>query len=473
MTVSHRGRRGGTPVSVPTQAPNVAHSGAASAIWVGLLAFLGLLPGSREGVIHLGGLMMLWREFALIAAAALLLAGAAVWGRPLAVHHGRRGKRLPGEIWIAVLWTGWVVGRWVGAGRAADVHAVSLLLLNVAAFVIPLWVIHLAAAAGRLQRLYLWTVVTVIGLLTIYFAESVGLTGFRTDKTIDAWMGVHRLNGPLSSANNMGALILLSLGCCLHRAHERASARRALWWVATLWLLVLSLMTGSRGGLAVIFLYVGLLLLAARRIGPMLVLGGAVAMALLLAAQFMSFERYKTTYEPARWQSYQTAMEGWLSSRGNFWCGFGLGQVYRWHERELEMLMDRVTPPGPELLPTPIGESLSHPHSTVLYLLVETGLVGAALLLWLPVAESLHGVLAILSPLRRDAGPPDLATLAGLAAACAFPLHLINTYFLHQYGVSMCAWFLVLIARRLRLANAGLARARFIVRFEAAPEPSR
>jgi hypothetical protein len=175
---------------------------------------------------------------------------------------------------------------------------------------------------------------------------------------------------------------------------------------------------------------------------------------LVVASQFMSFERLAITEDPYRSSHYETTMNGWRQSPSITWFGYGLGAVYPWHESETDQILMRLPTALDWQVMTPIGESFAHPHTTVGYLLVETGVVGAAILLWLPLVESLRGAGVVLRRMwRLGSGWPTLAELSSIATMSALPLIVVNTYFLHHFGVSLGLWFLILASRCLRIAE--------------------
>lgn len=431
-----------------------------SAIWITLLLFLGLLPGSIERVWIVGGARIPWRELGPLVALAAILVTIILLGRPIGPLKSGRGKSWPVEVWIAATWVTWVCFRWRTGPYGATPDGVVILIVSTAVLLIPAWVTHVALAAGRLEAVYRWTALVIVFLLTVYFGESAGLTNWRASKFIDPWQGTHRLNGPLAGSNYAGAILLLCMVYTLYRASRRGRQNRTLWWAASGWLVVLWLMTGSRGGVGVLAIFGFALLLATGRVGPalaVLIVGG---IGMLVASEFMSFERLTITEDPYRSHVYETTLNGWLASPSVTWFGYGLGSVYPWHARESYQILMHLTEPLDWQVVTPIGESFAHPHTTIGYLLVETGIVGAVILMWLPVVEALHGAGVVLRRVSRlGAGWPSLAEMSSIAAMSAMPLIAVNTFFLHHYGVSLGLWFLILATRRLRTAERLVARA--------------
>lgn len=445
-----------TPPAVmgPARSATLAHWRTVSVIWMALLLFLGLLPGSIERVWLVAGLRLPWRELAPLVAFAAILLTVLVLGRPVGLGAGRRGKSWPMEVWIAAAWILWVTFRWRTGPNGASPSGVTILMVSTVVLLIPAWVTHVSVAAGRLETTYRWTALALLFLLSVYFGESAGLTNWRVQKFIDPWQGSHRLNGPLVGSNYAGAVLLLCMAYGLCRASRAGGRNRGLWWAACGWLVVLWLMTGSRGGVGVLAIFVVAVLLATGRAAPVIAVLIVGAVAMLIASQFMSFERLSITEDPYRTSVYETTVNGWLQSPSTAWFGHGLGSIYPWHEGETDQILMRLPAALDWQVMTPIGESFAHPHTTVGYLLVETGIVGAAILLWLPLVETLRGAGVVLRRMKHlGGGWPGLAELSAIATVSAFPLIVINTYFLHHYGVSLGLWFLILASRRLRIAE--------------------
>lgn len=432
---------------------------AGSAIWLTLLLFLGLLPGSVERVWQVGGASIPWRELGPLAAFAAIIATIIALGRPMGPTARGRGKTWPAELWIATLWVSWVCFRWRTGPNGPNPDGVVILLVSTAVLLIPAWVTHVALAAGRLEAVYRWTILVILFLLTVYFGESAGVTNWRVQKFIDPWQGSHRLNGPLVGSNYAGAVLVLCMAYTVYRASRTGGRHRTWWWAACAWLVVLWLMTGSRGGVGTLAIFAFALLIATGRAGPALVVTVVGAVAVLIASEFMSFDRLTVTEDPFRADVYDTTYSGWLSSPSITWFGYGLGAVYPWHHHESQQILLRLSSALDWQVMTPVGESFAHPHTTPGYLLVETGIIGCIILMWLPTVEALRGGLLVLRRgFRLGAGWPNLAELSGIAAMSAYPLILVNTYFLHHYGVSLGLWFLILATRRLRRAEQLAAR---------------
>lgn len=222
------------------------------------------------------------------------------------------------------------------------------------------------------------------------------------------------------------------LGYCLTR-HSRGDPRQR--WTPLLWVLTALgvagvLATGSRAGL--LCLVVWLLILALLR-AHRLVMFGAIALALLWGVLLLALPDLRhslITEDPLRQTNAASALGWWMQDLGTVLLGTGPGQVWPWVSFDAGL----VPAPGDGMIPTDHGPVLLSPHSTLLAVAVESGLILLLVTLTIPAV-----MIARLVTARKD---PFLLILASatLALSLAF---LFDTYLVKEFSVSFWWWLAV------------------------------
>ena len=157
---------------------------------------------------------------------------------------------------------------------------------------------------------------------------------------------------------------------------------------------------------------------------PWLALAGAGVAVVVLVP---SLRRLVSLSDPLREQNLISALSWWTRDWQTVVFGAGSGQVWPWFAIDSGL----VAAPGERMVPTPAGQVLLSPHSTLLAVVVELGLVGALLA---GVMVAALGWLAVRT--RRDGftAPLALALVAGLVA------FLFDTYLLKEPGNAFWWW---------------------------------
>lgn len=250
-------------------------------------------------------------------------------------------------------------------------------------------------------------------------------------------VGIHRswrfATGMAGSATIHVALLVVAAGALGWFLDDR---RRWLGLVVGLGASAAFLATGSRAGLVALVVLAGLVLLLGgrgrgRRVRAIVVGGLAVVGAVLLAV-FPEMRRMVEFSDPLRATNLASALDGWLSTPANTVFGLGYGQVWPWYAFDADV----VAAPGARMVATPFGEVLLSPHSTLLAVTTELGLVG------LVVAALLLG--PILLSLGRRVGGNGFPVLAAAVVACVVSF-LFDTYLLKNFGVSLWWWVAVAV----------------------------
>jgi len=196
------------------------------------------------------------------------------------------------------------------------------------------------------------------------------------------------------------------------------------------------LATGSRGGLLALVAWVVLLAVQLlfgrngrqRRLWPWLVTAGAgIGVAVVVAVLFPSLGRLFSLGDPLREQNLFSALTWWTRDWQTIVAGAGAGQVWPWFAIDSGL----VPAPGERMVPTPAGQVLLSPHSTLLAVVVELGLVGALL-----AGVMVFALCKLTLRGREDAFAAPLA-LALLATLVAF---LFDTYLFKEFGNAFWWW---------------------------------
>lgn len=196
------------------------------------------------------------------------------------------------------------------------------------------------------------------------------------------------------------------------------------------------LATGSRGGLLALVAWVVLLAVQLlfgrngrqRRLWPWLVTAGAgIGVAVVVAVLFPSLGRLFSLGDPLREQNLFSALTWWTRDWQTIVAGAGSGQVWPWFAIDSGL----VPAPGERMVPTPAGQVLLSPHSTLLAVVVELGLVGALL-----AGVMVFALCKLALRGREDAFAAPLA-LALLATLVAF---LFDTYLFKEFGNAFWWW---------------------------------
>lgn len=191
------------------------------------------------------------------------------------------------------------------------------------------------------------------------------------------------------------------------------------------------LATQSRAGLLALAAW-GCVLLALRGLrglrGARKWIVGGVVLAVVVSLMLVpGLSRALSFSDVKRATNLDSALRLWGQDPVTVIFGTGSGQVWPW----LAFETGRVPAPGSGMVPSAAGDLLLSPHSTALALLVELGLVGAAL--------GLLGVVALCGLLyvsRRD--PYRLPVMAAVVSCLV--AFLFDTYLVKNFGISFLWW---------------------------------
>lgn len=209
----------------------------------------------------------------------------------------------------------------------------------------------------------------------------------------------------------------------------RTAGRSRAWGMGVFGVAVAAILaTQSRAGLLALAAW-GCVMLAMRglRGARKWIVGGAVVAVVVSLMLIPGLSRALSFSDVKRATNLDSALRLWGQDPVTVIFGTGSGQVWPW----LAFETGRVPAPGSGMVPSAAGDLLLSPHSTALAVLVELGLVGAAL--------GLLGVVALCGLLyvsRRD--PYRLPVMAAVVS-CLIAF-LFDTYLVKNFGISFLWW---------------------------------
>lgn len=300
-------------------------------------------------------------------------------------------------------------------------------LATAAVTMLAAWGLAAAVPARLRERLLWWSSVLVAGTTLV-----AGPRYMLANDTMRLGTG---MGGPAI----FHMVLLLCLGVLLRAALE---GRRRVWSLAgSMVCLVGILLTGSRSGLLCLVCFVALvgLLFAlrgqARLVAPLVGVAAGVLAAVL--AFVPSARRLLQSSDFGRTTNAETAWRVFTQDAHSMVLGVGSGRMWPWYAFETGL----APTPWRGIISTGYGRGTTNPHSVLLGVMVELGLVGLLVLavclgavVWAAVAA---WRAADRSPGAATAVVPLLAVLATL------PAMLFDHYLFKNYAVSFWWWFTV------------------------------
>ncbi|WP_022909039.1 O-antigen ligase family protein [Aestuariimicrobium kwangyangense] len=281
----------------------------------------------------------------------------------------------------------------------------------------------------RLQRLW-WAAVVVV--VSCYALWPRGVLVHRS----------FRMATGMAGSATLHLVLLLACGVLLGAAVS--GHRRVLSAIGAGLAAVGVVLTGSRSGLlslAVFIVLVGLWFLGrvSARLVVALAVGGVVAAGLLVA--FVPYlQRLLSFSDEGRSANLHTSLRilghGWRQ-----WVfGAGSGRVWPWYAFDARYWIQ----PWRSMVNSSQGRLLTNPHSVLLGVGVELGLVGLVLLAL--VLVPLVIVLVRRWTRARRSGVTEASDLALLAVVAGLVAFLFDYYLLKNFAVSFWWWFVVAAA---------------------------
>jgi O-antigen ligase len=382
-------------------------------LFIGTLTSWALLPARMVPWFELGGVRVSYNDVLLVVVAVLSLVLAQTkrssWSTQTRLNSFPVAFGiLLGYASISLLWS-----------EANSIDAVAMA-----------WTIVLAAAAAVLgnsvtrntdpedisRRLW-WLTVAIGGASALYFMESFFSLGLRSaEDTLWTDFGIQRIRGPLYGASVGQFILLPALGSALDGMAARRGNRIAgAALVLILCMCILGL--GSRSALAGLAVF-ALAILARARAKTKFIFALTApfifAIALFVVFSRANTERLLSWEDSARQSTYQTALAMFEAASPALQI-FGTGYGARWPWYLTDVTPGALNTGGLYMRSTPYGITAYHPHSTVLLIGVELGMVGLMLaamtLLWLARTVNFN--------IRRRTCPfLSIGLLASLVTSC-------------------------------------------------------
>jgi O-antigen ligase len=282
---------------------------------------------------------------------------------------------------------------WSGMGGVDRIAMSYVLVLNIAAICLAYCVLA-RMSRPRVRDFLTRLTFFLAAVSSVYFIDRAFLMQGR-HATENAMFGMYRVDGPLYGSAQAG--LLPAIGWALQQAVDDPVRRRVHAAVAVILVIVL-LGTASRSAYALLGLFVLLaaVLVRSRSQRRIAIVGLAAilplgAIIVFSRANVAGVARFSDTERALNHLTSFSIIAGAPTYKQVL--GSGYGSWWPWYMTDVEEGGARAT--GRFMQRTPYGLLLHQPHSVLLYLAVETGLVGLAWLayLWLVLGRLLGGNL--------------------------------------------------------------------------------
>jgi O-antigen ligase len=306
---------------------------------------------------------------------------------------------------------------------------------------------------------FIWRLTVFLALVSVmYVCESFFNLGLRSE--VDKlWtdFGIQRVKGPLFGASTGHFILIPALGFAIE-ALMKKTVNRVYGACVALALVTAILGLGSRGALAALATFICLVLLTTvggrQRLKLLVLLVLVVGVSAGVIFSRASANRITATDDDYRRTTYQTGFTaladgGFLGSI----TGLGYGALWPWYMTDMSM----TNLASPQYYhATPFGYTLYHPHSTVVFLVVELGVIG--LLFCGQLVMTLGHIL------RRSVKRAQYQYFSCAVVASSVAL-LVDFFFLKNARLS-ALWWLFLFAA-LEFVGSNESRTGFRVRVPA------
>lgn len=340
-------------------------------LWWPFFAFWAFFPSTRAGFVNVGGMYVYLKDITLACLALVSLPWLFLY----------RNRCRPAFRWTFLPFTALMIYAIATAVVRADyrsydfpyiispaIHAWSAMALAFA-LVCSLPPEKLPAFANRL-------VVAVSAVAFVYVAILLfPSTWIRAYATVDPTFGMKRLGGPLGGPTVVPAIFVVTLSFVVFSVQQMIKSPFGIIGATVLSAAIL--FSGSRAAILALLAFLMLTLLRGGRLLRKVVVFSTFAAASAFVFHYASPERFLDLSEVYRTESYWSSLRAWTANVRSLVLGHGFGQIWPYY------FYDAGFGGGAgygKLLSTEFGRVLYHPHSTVLYVLAETGIVGMCLL---------------------------------------------------------------------------------------------
>lgn len=233
-----------------------------------------------------------------------------------------------------------------------------------------------------------------------------------------------RLRGPLAGSATIHTLIIIILSVHIY-FFEKKVYLSLLGVFVCLFLLYLA---DSRAGylcLILFFLLYFLRDLSLKKVVSII----SLFVIMLFSINYFNFDRLNSLEDDSRSTNFETAISIFKNS-GIFHqvFGVGYGEVWPWYLYNTGILSSNLIY---IFINHPKGYTLQHPHSTILGVMVESGILGLII----------FSILFLIFFIRYFKIPRGLDRMIGLGFISILPSILVDSYFILSWNVSFYLWF--------------------------------
>ena len=409
------------------------------------LLLFALVPSRAAAVYRLGEIPIEIRDVILLAVAVLYLVP--ILHRMLygpKIRTGRAGSLMRASLLLAAYAA--LSLTWSGL-QTTDTESMGLTLLLFACSVLVPYEFVCLLDRDVLADVVKRSVFVFAVICAIYSADSFFQLGMRSPEfmRLEPDFPIPRVGGPLFGASTGYFLILPALAYALEEVW-RPGGRRTLGIAGSLLLGVTLFALGSRGSVALTLMFVGVcfafLPSIRRKVLAIASVLAVVALGILLVTQSGEATRISSFEDEGRLLLHSKSWDlvTTRSIPANLF-GSGYGSVWPWYRLDdyvSQKRFEMAVATRNDLLVA--GKFLYHPHSVILLLGVEMGLVGVVyfVLIWKALAAIVR---------QQRATREHLVFACGLlASGCALYLDLFLFYHSRLYVIW---WFWVFAALRL------------------------
>ena len=355
-----------------------------------ILSVLALVPGHLYPRFAMAGVPLMSRHFLVPVLAVFYLL---VWWPPR-VGRTRWHLGLPMLTLALIAYMGLSMV-WSGMGGVDRIAMSYVLVLNIAAICLPYCVVA-RMSRPRVQDFLTRLTFFLAAISAVYFIDRAFFIQGRHDAD-DSVFGMYRVDGPLYGSAQAGFILLPAIAWALQQAIDDREQRR--WHIAAAVILTIALLgTASRSAYGLLGLFVVLAAILVRNQSQRRM--ALVGLAAILPLGVITVFSRADVAGVARFGDAERALNHLTSFRiiaaapaYKKALGSGYGSWWPWYMTDIEEGGARAT--GRFMTWTAHGLLLHQPHSVLLYLGVEAGLVGLAWLayLWLVLGRLLRGNL--------------------------------------------------------------------------------
>lgn len=279
--------------------------------------------------------------------------------------------------------------------------------------------------------------ITIISIFLSFSFILYGLVFSINDPT-----GTNRLRGPLGGAAVVHLPINIMLIFNLSNAFN--GYRTRLSFLLALLNLICVFLTGSRAGVATSLLIILVLFmfnLNLRRFFKILLPIIFISIIIFIT---IPHDRLTNFEDLARMQNMETALKISTNDLKTFLFGYGYGKVWPWYS--LENGPNRINVQFNNIIMTPFGPCLYHPHSVFLEILTELGVINLFFFVLMVISIIIH---TLKSWQFKNIYKRNLC----LGVICTLPSFFTDLYLFKNWNISFIWWLFLFIALSIPYFN--------------------